>query len=146
MEIREFTISDYEQVLELWKASEGIGLSSADARERISEYLERNPGMSFVACDGGERVVGAVLCGHDGRRGYLHHMAVAPEYRRRGIGAQLTERSLAALRNHGIERCHLFVHDDNDGALKFWPSVGWFERTDLRMMSIELKPDPSRRR
>jgi putative acetyltransferase len=145
IEIRELTLDDYAQVLELWKASEGIGLSSADTRERISEYLERNPGMSFVACDG-SRVIGAVLCGHDGRRGYLHHMAVAAEYRRLGIGKQLTQRSLASLRNHGIERCHLFVHDDNDAALKFWPSVGWFERTDLRMMSIELKSDPSRRR
>ena len=117
-------IDDYDKVLELWRGAPGVWVSEADARKRIAFYLERNPGMSFVARDTG-RIVGAILGGHDGRRGLLHHLAVAPNCRRRGIGRRLVERSLAALSAAGITRCFAFVLHDNPEGLRFWESIGW---------------------
>jgi ribosomal protein S18 acetylase RimI-like enzyme len=118
----------------LWKASDGIGLSSADSRDAISKYLARNPAMSFAAYDGAG-LAGTVLCGHDGRRGYVHHLAVAAPYRRKGIGLRLVKASLAALRAEGIEKCHLFVFRENAAAQAFWTKVKWTERTDLVIFS-----------
>lgn len=132
--IRPMTIEDYDSVLALWKATEGLGLSPADERPAIARYLQRNPGMSFVACDAG-RIIGAALCGHDSRRGYLHHLAVAPACRRSGLGRQLVTHCLAALAAAGIDKCHLFVFADNAPALAFWQRVGWTQRVDLVIMS-----------
>ena len=137
VELREFVMQDYDQVIELWRKCEGIGLSAADAPERIQVYLERNPGSSFTAWDG-ERLVGAVLCGHDGRRGYLHHLAVAPEYRGRGIGQQLANRCLQAMASQGIDKVHIVVYQNNLKALDFWQRTGWYARDELKMMSIDL--------
>src|SRR4051794_22337560 len=94
--IRPMKLTDYDQVLRLWQNSEGVGLNESDTRLAIALYLKRNRGMSFVARDG-KFLVGAVLCGHDGRRGYLHHLAVAPTHRRKGLGTKLVERCLAEL-------------------------------------------------
>lgn len=132
--IREMSPGDYEAVLALWQASDGVGLSDADAPDQIGRFLERNPGLSLVALVDDE-LVGAVLCGHDGRRGYLHHLAVHPDYRQRGIGRQLVQRCLAKLGEAGIQKCHLFVFKDNEGARTFWQRTGWTPRTELRMMS-----------
>ena len=132
--IREMTIQDYGQVLALWRTSEGVGLSDADSEESIARYLGRNPGLSFVARDG-EHLVGAVLCGHDGRRGYIHHLAVSESHRRRGLGRALVERCLFALRRAGIDKCHLFVFADNQDTIAFWKSIGWTQRVELIMMS-----------
>jgi N-acetylglutamate synthase len=85
IEINPFSLDAYDAVLALWRQCEGIGLSQADSRENIQRYLERNPGMSFIATFNGT-VVGAVLCGHDGRRGYIHHLAVHPSCRRTKTG------------------------------------------------------------
>ena len=93
IEIREFTIEDYEPVYALWKASEGIDLSDADSKEGIKHFLEHNPGLSFIAVQD-KQVVGAALCGHDGRRGYIHHLAVAKSHRRQGIGKSLVGRCI----------------------------------------------------
>jgi putative acetyltransferase len=141
VEIREMHIDEYEAVIALWKASEGIGLSSADARPAIAGYLERNPGSSFCAWETNgaspPRLVGAVLCGHDGRRGYLHHLAVDRTCRRQGIGNALVERCMAALRQNGITRCHIFVFNSNPDGIAFWERCGWFKRPDLGLMSID---------
>ena len=131
------TIADYDEVIALWRACEGIGLSDADERERIAAYLARNPGMSFVARVDGV-LAGAVLCGHDGRRGYLHHLAVDARFRRLGLGRQLTERCLAALTAAGIRKCHLFVLEGNRDGLAYWQTVGWTRRTGIAIHSIEL--------
>jgi N-acetylglutamate synthase len=136
-QLRAMTIDDYDAVLALWKAAEGVGLSAADERPAIARYLERNPGMSFVACDDG-RIVGAALCGHDGRRGYLHHLAVALPCRRRGLGRQLAERCLAALAAVGIDKCHLFVFGGNAAGAAFWKRIGWTLRTDLMILSKQV--------
>jgi N-acetylglutamate synthase len=138
--IRDMDIEDYESVYRLWGNVEGIGLSDADSKEGIKHFLERNPGLSFVATDG-EKIVGAALCGHDGRRGYIHHLAVADTYRRQGIGKSLVGRCMYALMRIGIAKCHLFVFDDNQEAIRFWNKVGWTERVELMMMSQQLADD-----
>jgi len=137
LDIRPFTIDDYCAAAELWKNSEGVTLSAADSRDNVNRYLERNAGLSFVAYDDG-KLVGAVLCGHDGRRGYLHHLAVDKRCRKRGIGKVLTARCLEALAALGIERCHLFVYGQNRAAREFWSRIGWFERSELVIMSHDL--------
>jgi len=138
--IRDMGIEDYESVYRLWGNVEGIGLSDADSKEGIKRFLERNPGLSFIAADGAQ-IVGAALCGHDGRRGYIHHLAVANAYRRQGIGKSLVGRCMYALMRIGIAKCHLFVFDDNQEAIRFWNKVGWTERVELMMMSQQLADD-----
>jgi ribosomal protein S18 acetylase RimI-like enzyme len=134
IEISEFPIEAYEEVISLWKLCEGIGLSGADSKHNIRTYLERNPGMSFIACDD-EMVVGAILSGHDGRRGYIHHLAVHPAYRKRGIGKALVEKCLLALQSLGIQKCHLFIFNDNRDGIHFWNGIGWEQRFDISVMS-----------
>jgi ribosomal protein S18 acetylase RimI-like enzyme len=138
---REFRVTDHERVLALWKASEGIVLRDADKRPAIARYLRRNPKTSFVwEADG--VLVGAVLAGHDGRRGFLHHLAVAPEHRRRGVGRALVEHALAALAKQSIEKCHIMVLPANAAARKFWKNLGWVERTDVVLLSRTVVGKP----
>jgi ribosomal protein S18 acetylase RimI-like enzyme len=134
IEIRPFEPSDHDEALSLWQATEGVTLRDVDSREAIERYLARNPGMSFVAREP-SRLVGACLCGHDGRRGYLQHAAVVPDRRGRGIGRMLAERCRQALAAEGIFKVHLFVHSGNQDARDFWTHIGWAERGDLIMMS-----------
>ncbi len=138
IEIAPLTIAAYDDVLALWRQCDGIGLSKADSRENIQAYLQRNPGMSFLATADGA-VVGAVLCGHDGRRGYLHHLAVHPRFRRRGIGRQLVDRCLRALQQSGIQKCHLFIFNRNRDGIAFWKDVGWAPRNDISVISKSLE-------
>lgn len=129
-----FTMSDYDAVIALWKLSVGVGLSHADTRESIQLYLERNPGMSFVAKQD-DTVVGAVLSGHDGRRGYIHHLAVHPNCQRQGIGQQLVDNCFEALHAEGIQKCHLFIFKENQSGIAFWEGTGWRYREDIAVMS-----------
>jgi N-acetylglutamate synthase len=126
--------TDYDEVMALWYATEGLTLREADSREAIFRYLERNPGLSFVARDAGH-LVGAVLAGSDGRRGYLQHLAVASSHRGRGVGRALAERALDALRALGIAKCHLMVRQENAAARAFWEHMGWQDRADVVLMS-----------
>ena len=134
MQLSVMNIEQYEAVITLWQSTEGIGLSSADSRGAIARYLERNPGLSLVAIEDGI-VVGALLCGHDGRRGYIHHLAVKESHRRRQIGRKLVEHCLAQLRLQGIQKCHLFVYERNHEAIAFWSQLDFAERIELSMMS-----------
>ncbi|WP_242478653.1 GNAT family N-acetyltransferase [Rubrivivax gelatinosus] len=113
----------------------GIGLSEADEPAALAAFLRRNPGLSFVAQDGGE-LVGTILCGHDGRRGLIHHLAVAPGRRRRGLGRALLDAALAALQAQGIGKCHLMVFADNAEGLAFWRRQQAIERVELALLSI----------
>lgn len=124
---------DLDESLVLWANTEGVGLNESDTPEHLRAYLQRNPGLSVVARDGA-KLVGAVLCGHDGRRGYLNHLAVVPEYRQRGLGRQLVARCLAALRDLQILKCNLFVYADNETGVRFWNACGYAARTDLRLL------------
>lgn len=141
-DVRPFTIAWHTAAYRLWDACDGVGLCEADSREAIDAYLRRNPGMSFVAV-AGQKLVGTVLCGHDGRRGYIHHLAVAPGWRRRGVGRSLVRRSLATLAEAGIRRCHGFVFEDNPEGLAFWEAGGWTLRTELQLISKDVpQADP----
>lgn len=137
LDLRPLTPADYDAAIALWSATEGMAISTADERPAIARYLERNPGMSFAAWDGTD-LAGAVLCGHDGRRGYLHHLAVASAYRRQGIATRLVEACLAALHQEGMEKCHLFIYADNQAARAFWSRSGWRERADIAIFSTDL--------
>jgi ribosomal protein S18 acetylase RimI-like enzyme len=137
IELHEMTIDDYKSVHAVWAGSEGIGLSDADSKEGIKRFLARNPGLSYIALDG-DQIVGAALCGHDGRRGYIHHLAVIKSHRKRGIGRSLVSRCVYALMQIGIAKCHLFIFDENQDAINFWQKVGWTQRVELMMMSQHL--------
>jgi ribosomal protein S18 acetylase RimI-like enzyme len=132
-----FTMDHYDAAYALWGASEGIGLSQADERQNIARYLERNPGQSFVALEGGT-MLGAVLCGNDGRRAFIHHLAVAAAARRRGVGRALVERCLAVQAGLGMRKCHIFVVAANEEGKAFWRRAGWDERTTLVVMSHDV--------
>lgn len=128
------TTADHPAVLALWRDTPGIGLDAdCDSRAGLRRYLTRNPGMSFVACDGSD-FVGAVLSGHDGRRGYLHHLAVAVTHRGRGIARTLVSRCLAALVRVRIPKCNIFVMRHNRTGRAFWSRIGWVAREDLIFM------------
>jgi len=142
IEILPVSIADYDAVFSLWRQCEGIGLSEADSRESIRHYLKRNPGMSFIATSG-DAVVGAVLCGHDGRRGYIHHLAVHTDYRRRSLGRRLVEHCLPGLGGEGIRKCHIFVMNHNQAGIAFWKSVVWTLRSDLSVISRNIESVPA---
>lgn len=135
--IQPFNLPAYDEVMALWQRCEGIGLSGADSREAIAAYLERNPGMSFVAMADG-KIVGAILSGHDGRRGYIQHLAVDLRWRRQGMARQLVGRCLAVLKAAGIGKAHIFIFTDNESGRAFWESIGWGYRTDIRVVSKNL--------
>jgi len=132
--IREMRTDDYDEVCELWRKTQGMCLSNADRKENIQKFLARNSGLSLVCCHG-NKIVGVVLCGHDGRRGHLYHVAVAEEYRGKGIGRKLVEICLGKLRAEGIDKCHIFVYPGNDIGNAFWKSAGWEKRDDIYVYS-----------
>jgi putative acetyltransferase len=137
IEINPFGIDSYDPVFALWKQCEGVGLSDSDSRECIRAYLDRNPGMSFLVTSG-DSVVGAVLAGHDGRRGYINHLAVHPDHRRQGLARKLVARCMAELAGAGIPKCHVFIFNDNSGGIEFWKSIGWVQRSDIGVLSKVL--------
>jgi putative acetyltransferase len=131
--LRAFLLRDFGAVHELWTGMAGIGLNESDTRAAIAVFLRRNRGLSLVAEAGG-RLVGAVLCGHDGRRGYLHHLAVLPEWRRRGIGRRMVAACLGSLAAAGIPKCNIFLFADNEKGAVFWKRGGWKTRGDLKVL------------
>ena len=140
--IQEMAIEDYEDVRVLWEASDGIQVTDIDSSVSIERFLRRNAGLSFVARENGE-LVGAVLCGHDGRRGYIDHLAVDSSHRRKGIGRSLVSRCLFHLMRIGIRRWNLFVLEDNQDARSFWTHLGWAERVELVTMSRQEAGGPA---
>jgi len=138
--LRSLTIADYDAVYALWLQTEGIGLNDSDSREAIAAFLERNYGLSAVACSTEGTIIGAVLCGHDGRRGYLHHLAVAKTHRRQGIGRALVNDCLDKLAARKIQKCNLFLFANNTAGRTFWLKQGWAAREDIVLVQKELKP------
>ncbi|AZN39442.1 GNAT family N-acetyltransferase [Paenibacillus albus] len=131
---REMTIDDYEAAYTLWMKTEGMVLSGADSEEEIDAYLARNPGASFV-CEADGELVGTILGGHDGRRGFIYHVAVSTDTRGRGIGQRLVQLSLGKLSEAGIAKCHLFVLEDNPIGSRFWARTGWQKREGILLFS-----------
>ncbi|SDW67972.1 GNAT family N-acetyltransferase [Paenibacillus sp. CF384] len=134
---REMVIADYDESHALWLKTEGMVLSEADSREEIAGYLARNPDCSFVCEDSGGQVVGTILGGHDGRRGFIYHVAVSQDQRGKGIGGQLVKRSLDKLREAGIQKCHLFVLENNEIGNRFWARSGWTRRSGIALFSTD---------
>lgn len=134
IEFVEFSPDVYDDALALWKRCEGIGLSDADERAPLTAFLLKNPGLNFIALEE-EKLVGTCLCGSDGRRGYLYHLAVDPSMRRCGIGKILVERTLQALAEQGIQKCHIMVFGSNESGLAFWKNEGWITRPEIVLMS-----------
>ena len=125
------------EVMRLWAITDGVMMTFSDNDRDLSRYFDDNPQMSQVAMSANE-IVGAILCGHDGRRGYVHHLAVAVEHRGNGIGRALVDACTERLREVGIEQCNLFLVDDNELGRQFWNKLGWGEWPNIRLMSKRL--------
>lgn len=140
MDIRLMTIDDYTSVYRLWLHTPGMGLNTLDdSRQGIERYLRRNPDTCFVAEENG-RIVGAILAGHDGRRGFIYHTAVHAGCRRRGVGTRLAERALAALDAAGIQKVALVAFARNEAGNAFWEKLGFTLREDLAYRNRALHP------
>lgn len=137
IQTRELLTGDYEAVLALWAQVDGVEIAEGDSAEEISNYLSRNPRLSRVAFDR-EQIVGAALCGHDGRRGFVYHLAVAPAYRGRKVGKRLVNDCVAGLRNAGILRAIILVARDNDSGRDFWRRNGWENLSEAVPMAKDL--------
>jgi N-acetylglutamate synthase len=133
--VRAMRVVDYPQVAALWQRSEGVGLSESDTLEGIAAFLLRNPGFSAVAESPIGEIVGAVLCGHDGRRGYLHHLAVATEHRQ-GIARRLVAYCFSGLTGASIPKCNIFVFRERPEAVAFWTHNGWSTPTWQVMQKV----------
>ena len=131
MNIRKMLINDYDDVYALWTSCAGMGLNNLDdSREGIDRFLKRNPDTCFVAgCD--DKIVGVIIVGNDGRRGYIYHTAVNSQYRKRGIARQLVEASMQELKRAGINKVALVVFDKNESGNLFWEKLGFTAREDL---------------
>jgi len=137
IDTREFSINDYDAAIDLWQRVEGLEIAEGDDREGIAQFLARNPGLSRVATDG-SAIVGVALCGHDGRRGHIYHLAVDPAYQRRGLGKRLLDESLEDLRRIGVKRVIIMVADDNPAGREFWKRSGYEEIPGAIAMGIDL--------
>ena len=131
------TMDDYDEVIDMLRITPGITVREADSRSSTNRYLERNPGLSFVATID-DYIVGCVMCGHDGRRGYLQHLVVKPENRGQGIGKALLTACIDSLQQVGIDKTHLFVFKSNSLANAFWESNGWILRDEVNIYSYNV--------
>lgn len=138
--IRIMTIEDYDMVFALWHQIKGFAIRSIDdSRGGVEQFLRRNPTTSVVAFEDG-KAVGAILCGHDGRRGCMYHVCVDPEYRMRGIGKGMVVTAMKALRVEHISKVSLIAFTGNDIGNAFWNRIGWTQRKDLNYYDFILNP------
>lgn len=139
--IRIMTIDDYDGVYALWMKIKGFGIRSIDdSREGVSRFLKRNPATSVVAEEDG-KIVGSILCGHDGRRGCMYHVCVDREYRRRGIGKGMVVMAMEVLKKEEISKVSLIAFTKNDVGNAFWNTIGWTERLDLNYYDFVLNTE-----
>lgn len=138
--IRTVTIHDYDSLYSLWLQVPGMGLNDLDdSREGIDRYLKRNPSTCFCAIEDGN-LVGAILAGHDGRRGFIHHTAVLPGMQRSGIGSALVKAAMDALEKEGIHKVNLVAFRNNQSGNAFWEKQGFTLRTDLNYRNKLIHP------
>ena len=141
--IRKITTDDYDAIYELWNATEQSrrALNPVDdSREGIGRYLKRNPNTCFAAVDG-DKIIGVILTGHDGRRAIIHHLCVHPDYRRMGIAGKLVSAAEEALKKEGIQKIFGLVFKDNDAANAFWENQGYSVRTNLNYRNKSLNAE-----
>lgn len=139
--LRVMQIEDYEQIYKLWMTIDGFGIRTIDdSYEGVKRFIKRNPTTSVVAeCDG--KIVGAILCGHDGRRGCLYHVCVHKEYRKRGIGKAMVVFCMKALQAEQINKVSLIAFKSNVVGNAFWKSAGWTFREDLNYYDFTLNEE-----
>lgn len=125
---------DYDHIISLWRASKGIKLRNADSLAGIEKYLLRNPGLSFVAEHENE-IIGTVMSGHDGKRGYIQHLSVKLGMRNSDVATELLKHYLNGLKNEGIVKSHIHVLSDNALAKKYWSNRDWKQRADIDVYS-----------
>lgn len=141
MKMRLLKISDYQSIYNLWENTSGMGLRSLDDSEAgIKRFLLRNPKTNFVAVVD-EKIVGVIMAGNDGRRGYIYHLAVQNEYSRRGIASALVKECLMALRTEEINKAALVVFSDNKSGNHFWKKLGFIERDDLVYRNLSINEE-----
>ena len=121
--------------MDLWRSCEGLSLRDADSPASMEKYLLRNPGLSFLAAEQGS-IVASLMAGHDGRRGYIQHLAVAERNRGQGIAGRLLELCLEALAQQGIVKSHVHVLHSNRSGIEFWTRRGWIHRAEIEMYSF----------
>ncbi len=139
MTVRKMTIDDYENIYALWLSCAGMGLNNLDdSKEGIEKFLARNPDTCFVA-EENDKIIGAIMVGNDGRRAYIYHTSVHPDFRRRGIAAKLVDTVLAELETLGINKVALVVFERNELGNKFWESMGFTVRDDLTYRNKSIK-------
>ena len=139
--IRAMTLEDYENVHELWMKIKGFAIRSIDdSKEGVERFLNRNPGISVVAEEDG-KVVGAIFCGHDGRRGCMYHVCVEPDYRLKGIGKSMVVFAMEALKKEKINKVSLIAFTQNDIGNAFWKEIGWTKREDLNYYDFTLNEE-----
>lgn len=139
--VRAMTLNDYEKVYDLWMKIKGFAIRSIDdSKEGVERFLNRNPGISVVAEEDG-RIVGAILCGHDGRRGCMYHVCVHEDYRMRGIGKAMVVFAMEALKKEKISKISLIAFTKNDVGNAFWNRIGWTKREDLNYYDFVLNKE-----
>jgi N-acetylglutamate synthase len=137
IQTRDFRIEDYDAAVELWSRVEGLDVAEGDDRETIRRFLKQNRSLSRVAIEG-STIVGAVLCGHDGRRGYIYHLAVDPARQGLGLGKRLIDECLTGLKRAGLERANILVAKDNPRGREFWRRCGWEDLDGAAAMGIDV--------
>lgn len=135
--LRPMTEADLAAARTLWSHAEGVELAEGDSLSELSAYLRRNPDASQVAYSG-DKLVGAVLAGHDGRRGFVYHLAVEPGHRGRGLGRDLVTRALGVLKEQGLRRVLILVARDNQAGRAFWSRSGWEALESAEPMGIDI--------
>lgn len=141
MKIRTMTMEDYEQVHTLWMGISGFGIRSMDdSKAGVEKFLKRNPTTSVVAEDNG-KIVGCILCGHDGRRGCLYHVCVNSEYRNHGIGKAMVEFCMEALKKEEINKVSIIAFTKNEIGNRFWKKLGWEFREDLNYYDLTINAE-----
>ncbi len=136
--IRVMKPEDYNEIYKLWKSIHGFAIRSVDdSEEGVKRFLKRNPTTSVVAEEDG-RIIGSILCGHDGRRGCFYHVCVHPKERRRGIGKAMVVFAMEALRKEKISKVSLIAFTENDIGNAFWNTIGWTRRLDLNYYDFVL--------
>ena len=138
MEITVFSINDYKEAVSFWKKTVNkMGTGSIDEIESIKAFFNRNPNMSFIARDSG-KIIGTILCGHDGRRAFIHHIAISKDYEEKNLVKKLVDKCMRKLEKEGIKKCHVFIFEENPANKEYCKSLHWVERNDIKMFSHDL--------
>ena len=131
-------IEDYDEIYTLWQSTSGIHLNKADKRDNLNMYLLRNKGQSYI-CKYENKIIGTIMCGNDGRRAFIYHLAVSSEYRRRGIATKLVHLAIEKQRALGIDKCALFILDNNGSGKEFWIHMGFLPVQEADAMAKDIQ-------